>query len=162
MVGYGVFEVHNLFEKIKTEAFRCKVETEHQIPPTTYPFKRFNRRVINSKFRKLIERLECLSSGEQVGKLGVLTCDWNGTPHTSYVKVLLDKIISSEFVDNFRSTKLNISLLKSLKSTLLMVQAILYDDDMLWIQAILHEDNDDVQITLLDLQDAGYAEKCCL
>ncbi|KAJ1388215.1 P-loop containing nucleoside triphosphate hydrolase [Sesbania bispinosa] len=43
------------------------------------------------------------------------------------VKVLLDKIISREFVNFFRSQKLDVSLLEKLKTTLLSLQAVLND-----------------------------------
>ncbi|XP_061357107.1 putative disease resistance RPP13-like protein 1 [Gastrolobium bilobum] len=43
------------------------------------------------------------------------------------VELLLDKIISGEFVDFFRSKKLDVSLLKKMKITLLSLQAVLND-----------------------------------
>ena len=44
------------------------------------------------------------------------------------VKVLLDKLVYDEFVDNFRSMKLDILLLEKLKKTLEIAQAVLHDD----------------------------------
>jgi len=64
---YALFEVDSLFDEIKTEALRCKVEAEHQIATTSQvhylysPFIRFDR-VSNSQMQKLIGRLEFLSS----------------------------------------------------------------------------------------------------
>ncbi|WJX36700.1 hypothetical protein P8452_24549 [Trifolium repens] len=46
------------------------------------------------------------------------------------VKVLLEKIVSVDFVDNFRSIELDVSFLKKLKTTLMWVQDILNDDDV--------------------------------
>ncbi|QHO17936.1 hypothetical protein S83_033843 [Arachis hypogaea] len=43
------------------------------------------------------------------------------------VQVLLDKIISNEFLDFFRRRKLNVSLLRKMKMTLLSDQAVLND-----------------------------------
>ncbi|PNX58633.1 resistance protein, partial [Trifolium pratense] len=45
------------------------------------------------------------------------------------VDELLDKLDSTEFVHNFRTTKLDVSLLKELKKTLLKLQAILHYDE---------------------------------
>jgi len=44
------------------------------------------------------------------------------------VKVLLDMLVSSELMDNFRITKLDVSLLKKLKTTLVSVLIALNDD----------------------------------
>ncbi|XP_057740643.1 putative disease resistance RPP13-like protein 1 [Arachis stenosperma] len=44
---------------------------------------------------------------------------------SAYVQVLLDKIISNEFLDFFRRRKLNVSLLEKMKATLLSDQAVL-------------------------------------
>ncbi|GAU13381.1 hypothetical protein TSUD_126770 [Trifolium subterraneum] len=41
------------------------------------------------------------------------------------VEALLVKIVSSKFMDKFLTTKLDVSLLKKLKSTLLMLQDVL-------------------------------------
>jgi len=41
------------------------------------------------------------------------------------VKVLLERIVSREFMDNFMTMKLDVSLLKKLNTTLLSLQAIL-------------------------------------
>ncbi|MCH92058.1 LRR and NB-ARC domain disease resistance protein, partial [Trifolium medium] len=51
------------------------------------------------------------------------------------VSVLLEKLVSTEFVDNFRSIKLDDSLLEKLKTTLTRVLIALNDDD---------DDDDDV------------------
>ena len=56
-----------------------------------------------------------------------LMADVDGeTPLSAYVKMLLDKIVSSDFLNNFKSKKLDVSLLKNLKSTLLMLQVVLH------------------------------------
>ncbi|PNX86873.1 NBS-LRR resistance protein, partial [Trifolium pratense] len=46
---------------------------------------------------------------------------------SAFVEVLLEKIISTEFVNYFRSKKLDVSLLEKLKLTLLSLQAVLND-----------------------------------
>jgi hypothetical protein len=46
VLGFAVFEVHNLFDEIKTKALRCKVEslTSFQVLKNlSSPFKWFNR-----------------------------------------------------------------------------------------------------------------------
>jgi len=148
VLGYAVFEVHNLFDEINTRALHCKAgiaTSLHGMNNLYSPFNHFNRRL-----ERLIERLEGLSLGEQLGELGVFKCDWNETPPTNSVlvdesslqlvslstsvSVLLDKIVSGEF----RSTKIDVSLLEKLSTTLLRV--------------IL--DAGDVKMTL-DLHDAG-------
>ncbi|XP_058723731.1 putative disease resistance RPP13-like protein 1 [Vicia villosa] len=50
-----------------------------------------------------------------------------GTLVSNSVKLLLEKLASTEFVDNFRSTKLDVSYLKKLKTTLTWVQDLLND-----------------------------------
>ncbi|CAI8590569.1 unnamed protein product [Vicia faba] len=50
-----------------------------------------------------------------------------GTLVSNSVKLLLEKFVSTEFVDNFGSTKLEVSYLKKLKTTLTWVQDILND-----------------------------------
>ncbi|CAJ2638842.1 unnamed protein product [Trifolium pratense] len=45
--------------------------------------------------------------------------------HLKHVRVLLDGLVSSRVVDSFRTTRLDVSLLKKLKTTLLKHQAIL-------------------------------------
>ncbi|GAU34652.1 hypothetical protein TSUD_67020 [Trifolium subterraneum] len=45
------------------------------------------------------------------------------------VKLLLDELVSTEFVNNIRRTKLDVSLLKNLKTTLLRVFIALNDAD---------------------------------
>ncbi|AES69013.2 putative P-loop containing nucleoside triphosphate hydrolase, leucine-rich repeat domain, L [Medicago truncatula] len=145
---YDAIEIVHLFNEINTEAHVLNVLPIH--------FKR-------SYLRKLIEKFEGWSSGEQLGKLG----EWNGTPPSlsllvdespiqlvslsASVKVLLNKIVSSQFVDNFHSTKLDVSLLEKLKTILLRVQALYHSDDFLWVQAKLF--NDDFKTTRLDFQD---------
>ncbi|PNX83784.1 NBS-LRR resistance protein, partial [Trifolium pratense] len=47
---------------------------------------------------------------------------------SNFVKLLLDKLVSIEFVDDFQSTKLDVSLLKKLKTTLLKLLIALNDD----------------------------------
>ena len=117
VLGCAVFEVHSLFDEIKIKALRCRVDAMF-------------RRVINSKLQKLIEKLEGLSSGEQVGELGVFHL------LSTSVKVLLDKIVSSDFIDKFQATKLDISLLEKLKTILVRLLA-----------------NDRVKVTPLDFHD---------
>ncbi|CAL5201204.1 unnamed protein product [Lathyrus oleraceus] len=46
---------------------------------------------------------------------------------SAFVEVLLEKIISHEFIDFFRRKKLDVSLLEKLKTTLLSLQSILND-----------------------------------
>ncbi|RHN65529.1 putative P-loop containing nucleoside triphosphate hydrolase, leucine-rich repeat domain, L [Medicago truncatula] len=77
MLGYAVFEVHNLFNQINIEAFSCKDGAYYQLINPNYQvlknlsarFKWFNG-VINSKLQKIIELLELLSSGD--GQKGAL------------------------------------------------------------------------------------------
>jgi len=48
---------------------------------------------------------------------------------STFVKVLLDKIVSIDFVDIFMTTKLDVSLWRKLESTLVKLQAVLQDAD---------------------------------
>ena len=43
------------------------------------------------------------------------------------LEMLMEKIVSGEFADLFRSTKLDIALLEKLKITLMSLQAVLHD-----------------------------------
>ncbi|AES68757.2 CC-NBS-LRR resistance protein, putative [Medicago truncatula] len=65
-------------------------------------------------------------------------------------EVLLEKIVSGDFVDFFRSTKLDLSLLKKQKITLLSLQAVLHDAEEKQIT------NPAVKEWLDMLQDAVY------
>ncbi|KAL5097467.1 hypothetical protein RYX36_001794 [Vicia faba] len=56
-----------------------------------------------------------------------MTAIVRGTLVSNSVKLLLEKFVSTEFVDNFASTKLEVSYLKKLKTTLTWVQDILND-----------------------------------
>ncbi|CAJ2638789.1 unnamed protein product [Trifolium pratense] len=66
------------------------------------------------------------------------------------VEVLLKKIVSGEFLDFFRSTKLDLSLLEKLKITLLSLQAVLHDAEEKQIS------NPAVKEWLVLLQDAVF------
>ncbi|PNX65317.1 resistance protein, partial [Trifolium pratense] len=48
---------------------------------------------------------------------------------STFVKVLLDKLVSTEFVGIFRSSNLDVSLLEKLTIALLKFQAILDDEE---------------------------------
>ncbi|XP_045815248.1 putative disease resistance protein At3g14460 [Trifolium pratense] len=123
MLQYDVFEVETLFDEINTEALR---RYKGKITPTTSqvlinlssPFKRW---VINSKMQKLIESLECLSPGGQKGELDVSIVIIQNLSLSTSVNALLDRLDSVEFIDNFRSTKLDVSLLEKLRRTLLVL-----------------------------------------
>ncbi|RHN78709.1 putative P-loop containing nucleoside triphosphate hydrolase, leucine-rich repeat domain, L [Medicago truncatula] len=63
------------------------------------------------------------------------------------VKVMLNKIVSSEFVDNYRRTKLDVSLLENLKTELLSFEVVVNDDAVsvnVWLNmlsdAVFHVD----------------------
>ncbi|GAU51033.1 hypothetical protein TSUD_291090 [Trifolium subterraneum] len=122
MLQYDVFEVETLFGEINTEALWYK----GKIAPTTSqvlinvssPFKRW---VINSKMQKLIESLECLSPGRQKCELDVSIVSIQNLSLSAYVNVLLDRLDSIEFKENFRTTKLDVSLLEKLRRTLLVL-----------------------------------------
>ncbi|MCH83219.1 CC-NBS-LRR resistance protein, partial [Trifolium medium] len=43
------------------------------------------------------------------------------------LEVLVEKIVSGEFVDLFRSTKLDVALLEKMNITLVSLQAVLHD-----------------------------------
>jgi hypothetical protein len=137
-LSYDVFEVETLFDKINTESLlQCigKAEFETITPTSSHVVinlsSPYTQLVVNSKMKKLIDRLKCLSAD----KFGFSNHYWIGNPTSSNlanesfmlvlslstsVKVLLDRLVSSEFVDNFQTiTKLDVSLLENLKLTLL-------------------------------------------
>jgi len=58
-----------------------------------------------------------------------------------YVKKLLSKIVSSEFVDNYRTTKLDVSLFENLKLILVKLQTVLQNAEEKWLPT---------QLTFLD------------
>jgi len=63
------------------------------------------------------------------------------------VKIMLNKIVSSEFMDNYRRTKLDVSLLENLKTELLSFEVLVNDDAVsvnVWLNmlsdAVFHVD----------------------
>jgi predicted transcriptional regulator len=66
------------------------------------------------------------------------------------VQTLVEKLASKEFLDYIKNTKLNVSLLRQLKTTLLTLQAVLDDAEQKQIN------NPAVKQWLDDLKDAVF------
>jgi hypothetical protein len=132
MLQYDVFEVETLFDEINTEALRYKgkiTSTSQVLINLSSPFKRW---VINSKMQKLIESLECLSLGRLKGELDFSVVSIQNLSLSTSVKLLLDKLDSIEFKNNFQTMQLDVSLLEKLRTTLM----VLYHDRQ--IQDYIH------------------------
>ncbi|WJX89814.1 hypothetical protein P8452_71782 [Trifolium repens] len=108
-----------LFGEIDTEAVRCKVEA------TTGTSNSHFKRLTNYRLQNLIEGLEFVASGA-----GTSTTSYDLANESSMqlpslltsVKVLLDRLDSTDFINNFGRTKLDVSLLENLKETLLHLE----------------------------------------
>ncbi|KAI5392803.1 putative disease resistance RPP13-like protein 1 [Lathyrus oleraceus] len=79
-----VYEAEDLFDEINTEDSRYKVEADKVLQNFSSFFKRFNRDV-NSKLRKLIEKLQHLRNQNPGLKEGDSYRVWNVTPTNSVV-----------------------------------------------------------------------------
>jgi hypothetical protein len=80
MLRDAVFEADDLFDQINLFQYQTQTATAQVLKNISSLFKQFNG-VINSKMQKIIQKLEGLSSGEQLGELSVS----NETPTTSAV-----------------------------------------------------------------------------
>ncbi|PNX64667.1 resistance protein, partial [Trifolium pratense] len=116
---YNVFHIDILLDEIDTES--CKVE---ETLTTTSHFKL----LINYRLQKSIERLEFMTSGAETCTTSYdLAADESSIQLPSFltsVKVLLDRLDSTEFLNNFARTKLDVSHLENLKKTMLNLESI--------------------------------------
>ncbi|CAJ2638850.1 unnamed protein product [Trifolium pratense] len=121
LLEYNVFnEVRYLLNKIVNEAVEYETLT-----PTSHVFKSRSslfKRLIHYKLQTSIERLEFLSSTTSSDDSSIQL------PSLSIsVKLLLDRLDSTELVHNFRRTKLDVSLLENLKITLQDLETTYHD-----------------------------------
>ncbi|KAK2411115.1 putative disease resistance RPP13 protein [Trifolium repens] len=104
-----------LFDEIDTEAVRCKVEA------TTGTSNSHFKRLTYYRLQQLIDGLEFTTSTTSYD-LADETSMQLPSLLTSSVKVLSDRLDSTDFINNFGRTKLDVSLLENLKKTVLHLE----------------------------------------